>query len=84
YSSLHLAACWGHVDTVRTLLELGADTQAETFRGERSVDLASKYSRTDCEDCLLLAEAKQDLMSYVAFVTDLTSDPERNLTKEEK
>ncbi|XP_029309668.1 ankyrin repeat domain-containing protein 45 [Cottoperca gobio] len=84
YSSLHLAACWGHLQTVRTLLELGADTQAETFRGERPVDLAQRYSRTDCADCLILAEAKQDLMSYVAFVKDLVSDPEKNLTKEEK
>ncbi|KAM7401332.1 hypothetical protein PAMA_005499 [Pampus argenteus] len=84
YSSLHLAACWGHLETVRTLLELGADTQARTFRGERPVDLARRYSKTDCADCLILAEAKQDLMSYVAFVKDMTSDPERNLTKEEK
>ncbi|XP_031143373.1 ankyrin repeat domain-containing protein 45 isoform X1 [Sander lucioperca] len=84
YSSLHLAACWGHLETVRTLLELGADTQAKTFRGDRPVDLARKYSRTDCADCLVLAEAKQDLVSYVAFVKDLISDPEKNLTKEEK
>ncbi len=32
----------------------------------------------------LCAEAKQDLMSYVVSVRDLISDPERNLTKEEK
>lgn len=32
----------------------------------------------------LCTEAKQDLMSYVAFVKDLVSDPERKLTKEEK
>lgn len=55
YSSLHLAACWGHLETVRTLLELGADTKAKTFRGERPVDLARRYSKTDCADCLLLA-----------------------------
>ncbi|KAM8727046.1 ankyrin repeat domain-containing protein 45 isoform 1-T1 [Acanthopagrus schlegelii] len=84
YSSLHLAACWGHLETVRTLLELGADTKAKTFRGERPVDLARRYSKTDCADCLLLAEAKQSLMSYVAFVKECISDPERNLTKEER
>uniref|UniRef100_A0A3Q3G1R6 Uncharacterized protein n=1 Tax=Labrus bergylta TaxID=56723 RepID=A0A3Q3G1R6_9LABR len=55
YSSLHLAACWGHLETVRTLLELGADTQAKTFRGERPLDLAHRYSKTDCADCLILA-----------------------------
>lgn len=55
YSALHLAACWGHEDTVKTLLELGANTEAKTFRGERPVDLARKYSKTDCVDCLTLA-----------------------------
>lgn len=55
YSSLHLAACWGHLETVKTLVELGADIQAVTFKGERPVDLARKYSRTDCADCLSLA-----------------------------
>ncbi|XP_069366877.1 ankyrin repeat domain-containing protein 45 isoform X3 [Paralichthys olivaceus] len=55
YSSLHLAACWGHLETVRTLLELEADTQATTFRGERPSDLARRYSKADCVDCLILA-----------------------------
>ncbi|XP_053186614.1 ankyrin repeat domain-containing protein 45 [Scomber japonicus] len=84
YSSLHLAACWGHLETVRTLLDLGADTQAKTFRGETPVDLARKYSNIDCVDCLILEEAKRDLMAYVVFVKDMSSDPERSLTKEEK
>ncbi|XP_037642810.1 ankyrin repeat domain-containing protein 45 [Sebastes umbrosus] len=84
YSSLHLAACWGHLETVKTLVELGADTQAKTFKGDMPVDLARTYSRTDCVDCLILAEAKQDLKAYIAFVKDLISDPEKNLTKEEK
>lgn len=35
--------------------------------------------------CLYIcAEAKQDLVSYVAFVKDVIADPGRNLTKEEK
>ncbi|XP_056277118.1 ankyrin repeat domain-containing protein 45 [Pseudoliparis swirei] len=84
YSSLHLAACWGHLDTVRVLLELGADPLSQTFTGQRPVDLAMKYCKTDCVDCLLLAEAKQDLASYVDLVRDLVSDPEKSLTKEEK
>ncbi|KAI3375341.1 hypothetical protein L3Q82_021835, partial [Scortum barcoo] len=84
YSSLHLAACWGHLDTVRTLLDLGADTGARTSRGDRPVDLARRYSKTDCAECLMLAEAEQDLTSYVASVRDLAADPQNNLTKEEK
>ncbi|XP_067384788.1 ankyrin repeat domain-containing protein 45 isoform X2 [Channa argus] len=84
YSPLHFASCWGHLDTVRTLLELGADIQAKTFRGDRPVDLARKYSKSDCVDCLILAEAKQDLVSYIAFINDMISDSERKPTKEEK
>ncbi|KAM9349998.1 ankyrin repeat domain-containing protein 45 [Symphorus nematophorus] len=84
YTSLHLTACWGHLDTVKTLLELGADTNAKTFRGDRPVNLAQRYSKTDCADCLILAEAKQDLLSYVASVKDLISDQDKTLTKEEK
>ncbi|KAK2843951.1 hypothetical protein Q5P01_010610 [Channa striata] len=84
YSSLHLASCWGHVDTVRTLLELGADIQAKTFREERPVDLARKYSRSDCVECLILAEAKQDLVSYIAFINNMISDSEGKLTKKDK
>ncbi|XP_022069372.2 ankyrin repeat domain-containing protein 45 isoform X1 [Acanthochromis polyacanthus] len=84
YSALHLAACWGHEDTMRTLLELGADLQAETFRGERPVDLSRTYSRTDCTERLILAEAKQDLMSYIHRVKETIADSEKKLTKEEK
>lgn len=32
----------------------------------------------------LHTEAKQDLMSYIAFIKDMVSESERNLTKEEK
>lgn len=32
----------------------------------------------------LHAEAKQDLMSYIAFIKDIISHSERNLTMEEK
>nr|XP_040026587.1 ankyrin repeat domain-containing protein 45 isoform X2 [Gasterosteus aculeatus aculeatus] len=84
YTALHLAACWGHLGIVGTLVELGADLQAKTFRGQRPVDLAQTYSRTQCANCLLTAEAKQDLMTYVGFVQDLVSDPESSLTGEEK
>ncbi|XP_074545314.1 ankyrin repeat domain-containing protein 45 isoform X2 [Halichoeres trimaculatus] len=74
YSSLHFAACWGHLETVRALLELGADTHAKTFRGEKPVDVARRNSKTDCADYIILTES----------VKDLTTDPEKNLTKEEK
>ncbi|KAF7647406.1 hypothetical protein LDENG_00172840 [Lucifuga dentata] len=84
YSSLHLAACWGHLEAVRTLLELGAQTQTRTFRGETPVDLAHRYARTECAECVVLAEAKQDLVLYIDYVRSLVSDPERKLEKKEK
>ncbi|XP_028987341.1 ankyrin repeat domain-containing protein 45 isoform X2 [Betta splendens] len=84
YSSLHFAACWGHVDTVRTLLELGASTETWTFRRERPVDLARKYSKADCVDCLALAGAKQDLVSYIAFIKDMVSESAGQITTVEK
>ncbi|XP_058504682.1 ankyrin repeat domain-containing protein 45 [Solea solea] len=84
YSSLHLATCWGHLDTVRTLLELNADTESRTFRGERPLDLARRHSRTDCIDCLILADAKQDFESYVSFIKDTISVSEKKLSKEDK
>ncbi|KAM4623648.1 ankyrin repeat domain-containing protein 45 [Polymixia lowei] len=87
YSPLHCAACWGHLETVRTLIELGADTQAKNFRGEKAVDVANRYSQTDCAEFLILANAKQDLMSYITYVRDTMSDREKTqgkLSKEEK
>ncbi|XP_008291276.1 ankyrin repeat domain-containing protein 45 [Stegastes partitus] len=84
FSALHLTACWGRVDTARTLLELGADLKAETFKGETPVDLSRIYAKTDCIDCLILADAKQDLMSYVNHIKDMINKSDRELTKKEK
>ncbi|KAK7945443.1 hypothetical protein WMY93_001171 [Mugilogobius chulae] len=84
YTALHFASCWGHVETVRALLKLGADTKIQNFRGERPVDLARKYSRPDCEKCLLVGEAEQDFTSYLDHVKDVISESETSLTKEER
>ncbi|XP_026169127.1 ankyrin repeat domain-containing protein 45 [Mastacembelus armatus] len=64
-SPLHLAACWGHLETVRTLLELEADIKAKTFRGERPVDMARRYSKTDCVNCLIMADSAQNMCMRV-------------------
>lgn len=52
YSPLHYAALWGQLDTLVTLVELGADIEARNFRGERAKEVASRYSKTDCIDYL--------------------------------
>uniref|UniRef100_A0A3B4ZMY4 Ankyrin repeat domain 45 n=1 Tax=Stegastes partitus TaxID=144197 RepID=A0A3B4ZMY4_9TELE len=73
FSALHLTACWGRVDTARTLLELGADLKAETFKGETPVDLSRIYAKTDCIDCLILADAKQDLILLHVFLVSISA-----------
>ncbi|XP_010881693.1 ankyrin repeat domain-containing protein 45 [Esox lucius] len=87
YSPLHCAALWGQLETVKTLVELGADVQAKNFRGERATELASRYSKIDCAEYLTWAEAKQDLQSYITHVRDTIADPEKvqgKLNKEDK
>ncbi|XP_072296561.1 ankyrin repeat domain-containing protein 45 [Eucyclogobius newberryi] len=84
YTALHLASCWGHVDTVQTLLKLRADYKIQNFRGERPIDLAKKYSRQDCVNCLLLEEAEQGFASYLAHIKGVISESESCLTKEER
>ncbi|XP_026867181.2 ankyrin repeat domain-containing protein 45 [Electrophorus electricus] len=87
YSPLHCSAMWGQLDTLKTLLELGADPQAVTFRSERAIDLARRYSRWDCVDYLAWAEAKQSLQASINEVRDILAAPERvqgKLSKEDK
>lgn len=48
YSPLHYSALWGQLNTLKTLVELGADIQATNFRGERAKEVASRYSKMDC------------------------------------
>ncbi|XP_014046122.2 ankyrin repeat domain-containing protein 45 [Salmo salar] len=87
YSPLHCAALWGQLETVKTLVELGADMQAKNFRRERAMEVASRYSKMDCAEYLTWAEAKQDLQSYITHVRDTIADPEKvqgKLNKEDK
>ncbi|XP_076829702.1 ankyrin repeat domain-containing protein 45 [Brachyhypopomus gauderio] len=87
YSPLHHGAMWGQLDTVRTLLDLGADLHAVTFCGERAVDVARRYCKWDCVDYLTWAEAKQTLQASIAEVRDILADPKRvqgKLSEEDK
>ncbi|XP_067109631.1 ankyrin repeat domain-containing protein 45 isoform X1 [Osmerus mordax] len=87
YSPLHYSTLWGQLETVKTLVALGANMQLKNFRGERAIDVASRYSKTDCAEYLNWAEAKQDLVSYISHVRDTVSDPDKvqgKLSKEDK
>uniref|UniRef100_A0AAY4AE18 Ankyrin repeat domain-containing protein 45 n=1 Tax=Denticeps clupeoides TaxID=299321 RepID=A0AAY4AE18_9TELE len=87
YSPLHCCAAWGHLDTTKTLVELGADMQSKTFIGERPVEVALRYSQQECVDYFTWAEAKQSLQSYIAMVENSIVKPERakrKLNREDK
>ncbi|XP_046872471.1 uncharacterized protein LOC124464708 isoform X4 [Hypomesus transpacificus] len=87
YSPLHCSTLWGQLETVKTLVALGANMQLRNFRGERATDVASRYLKTDCAEYLNWAEAKQDLVSYITHVRDTVSDPDKvqgKLSKEDK
>ncbi|KAL7876391.1 hypothetical protein AOLI_G00113540 [Acnodon oligacanthus] len=87
YSPLHYSAMWGQLDTVMTLVELGADLQAINFCGERAIDIAHRYSKLDCAHFLAWAEAKQSLQTSITQVKGILADPEKvqgKLNKEDK
>ena len=52
YSPLHCSTLWGQLETVKTLVALGANMQLRNFRGERATDVASRYLKTDCAEYL--------------------------------
>ncbi|XP_067309084.1 ankyrin repeat domain-containing protein 45 isoform X1 [Pseudorasbora parva] len=87
YSPLHCSAIWGHLDTLKTLVELNADFQATNFRGEKAVDVARRYDKLDCAEYLAWAEAKQRLRALIQEVRDIIADQEKvqgKLSKEDK
>lgn len=49
---------WGQLDTLKTLVELNADFQAVSFRGEKAVDVAWRYDKLDCAEYLAWAGEK--------------------------
>ncbi|KTF88998.1 hypothetical protein cypCar_00005774 [Cyprinus carpio] len=87
YSPLHYSAMWGQLDTLKTLVELNADFQAISFRGEKAVDVARRYDKLDCAEYLAWAEAKQSLQALIEDMRNIIADPEKvqgKLNKEDK
>lgn len=56
---MHYSAMWGQLDTLKTLVELKADFQAISFRGEKAVDVARRYHKLDCAEYLAWAGRKE-------------------------
>ncbi|XP_067388633.1 ankyrin repeat domain-containing protein 45 [Emydura macquarii macquarii] len=87
YTLLHCAAAWGHLDTLKTLVELEADILATTYQGEKARDIAYRYAQTDCVEFLEWAEAKQALWTFITHIQATIADPEKvqgRLNKEDK
>ncbi|XP_028670075.1 ankyrin repeat domain-containing protein 16 [Erpetoichthys calabaricus] len=54
-TALHLAAKEGHVDTIQTLLSLGADVQLKDVKGRTALHMACAGQHVDCVNILLEA-----------------------------
>ncbi|KAG9483195.1 hypothetical protein GDO78_009249 [Eleutherodactylus coqui] len=77
YSPLHCAAAWGQVDVLKALIELGSDILLLNFHGEKACEIAARYNKTECVDLLKWAEAKLALKSYISFIQQTISNPEK-------
>ncbi|XP_072276036.1 ankyrin repeat domain-containing protein 45 [Pyxicephalus adspersus] len=87
YLPLHCAAAWGHLEVIKTIVDLGGDILLLNFRGEKAYDIAVRYNKTDCADFLQWAEARLTLKNYISFIQQTMSDPEKvqgRLHKEDK
>jgi len=88
YTALHHAANWGKIESLKVLVDIGADLQLKTIRQEeRARELAERYKKTECVDFLDWAEARQHLLDAIAQVKDMLADPEKHqgrLAKDEK
>ncbi|KAG8555815.1 hypothetical protein GDO81_017823 [Engystomops pustulosus] len=77
YSPLHSAAAWGQVDVIKALVDLGGDILLLNFRGEKPCEIATRYNKTECADFLKWAEARLAFKSYISFIQQTISDPEK-------
>ncbi|KAM3914546.1 ankyrin repeat domain-containing protein 45 [Leptodactylus fuscus] len=87
YSPLHCAAAWGQIDVLKALVELGSDILLLNFRGEKACEIATRYNKAECADFLNWAEARLHLKSYISFIQQTISDPEKvhgKLNKDDK
>ncbi|XP_029474829.1 ankyrin repeat domain-containing protein 45 isoform X2 [Rhinatrema bivittatum] len=62
YLPIHFAAAWGHLETLHTLVELGADLEGLNFLDERAREIAFRYSKMDCVDFLDWAEEDETFL----------------------
>ncbi|KAK2186697.1 hypothetical protein NP493_193g00014 [Ridgeia piscesae] len=88
HTALHYAAAWGKINTVKALIENGANVHTKTTNtDERARDVASRYEQLECVDYLDWAEAKDKLQTEISVMRDIMADPEKSqgrLSREDK
>ncbi|GCB67741.1 hypothetical protein scyTo_0005194, partial [Scyliorhinus torazame] len=87
YTPLHCAAAWGKLESLKTLVDLGANVQETNFRGEKARDIANRYSKRDCIEFLDWAEGKLILEVYIKNIQETVADLEKlqgKLAKQDK
>ena len=52
YTGLHLSASWGHLETLKALVEAGANPALKNCHEECAYDIAQRYGRTQCAEYL--------------------------------
>ena len=62
--ALHFASRYGHLPCVETLLELGADVDAEDRRGWQAIHEAALHGRVECLEKLLRNGASPNAVAY--------------------
>jgi ankyrin repeat protein len=48
YTAAHFAAAWGQVESLRALIENGANVQLKNSYNETARDIAQRYSKYSC------------------------------------
>ncbi|XP_069793756.1 ankyrin repeat domain-containing protein 45 isoform X2 [Narcine bancroftii] len=81
YTPLHCAAAWGKLESLKTLVGLGANVQTNNFRDEKARDVAKRYSMVDCIEFLDWAESKMILELYIHNIQETVSDLEKSQGK---
>lgn len=73
YTGLHLSAAWGHLETLRALVEAGANPALKNCHEECAYDIAVRYGRMQCADYLEAAGVWSTSMGNGVYVGSASS-----------
>ena len=87
YTALHLAACWGVVPALRSLVRLGADLNTQTVNSETAEDIARRYGQEEVLKFFSCLALQKEFQEEIAYTRSIVLSPENftgKLSKEEK